>query len=121
MLNTPPRQLAEADLAAQARQTALQLSQGIQTGTKTAAESFNRFVDGDDNSRPATDKRDFWDSFGEAPTGPANDKKDFWDDFAAAGETAATQKKHTPSSSIGTSAMKKPQKPQGGDDTWGDW
>lgn len=109
--------------------TAAQLGQGIQTGTKAAAENFNRFVEGDERlaskggaKGPAADKRDFWDSFGEPPQGPANDKKDFWDDFAAAGETA-TQKKAA-SSSIGTSAMKKPasgSQQKSGDDAWGDW
>lgn len=108
--------------------TAAQLGQGIQTGTKTAAESFNKFVEGDERlaprggKGPASDKRDFWDSFGEAPQGPSNDKKDFWDSFAAAGETAAQKKSAT--SSIGTSAMKKPASgPQqkSGDDAWGDW
>ncbi|TIA21583.1 zinc finger protein gcs1 [Aureobasidium pullulans] len=123
------QKLAEADLAAQARMTAAQLGQGFQTGTKAAAENFNRFVEGDERlapkggaKGPAADKRDFWDSFGEPPQGPANDKKDFWDDFAAAGETA-TQKKAA-SSSIGTSAMKKPtsgSQQKSGDDAWGDW
>lgn len=124
-------QLAEADLATQARLTAAQLSQNLQTTTKAAAENFNRFVEGDERlapravggAGPEPDKRDFWESFGEAPKGPAPEKKDFWDDFAAAGETAA-QTKAKPTS-IGTSAMKKStsgsgasSKEEGG---WGDW
>lgn len=110
--------------------TAAQLGQNLQSGTKAAAEGFNRFVEGDErlaprsnaSGGPAPDKRDFWESFGEAPKGPAPEKKDFWDDFAAAGETAA-QTKPKPTS-IGTSAMKKPStgagnsKEEGG---WGDW
>lgn len=107
--------------------TAAQLGQGLQSSTKNAAETFNRFVEGDERlaprggKGPAADKQDFWDSFGEAPQGPSNDKKDFWDDFAAAGESA-TQKKAA-SSSIGTSAMKKPTGSQqkSSDDAWGDW
>lgn len=106
--------------------TAAQLGQGIQAGTKTAAESFNRFVEGDEKlapraggstKGPAPDKRDFWESFGEAPKGPAADKREFWDDFSAAGETA--QPKPT---SIGTSAMKKSssQQPSAKDESWGD-
>lgn len=94
-------------------------------GTKSAAENFNRFVEGDERgpSRtgkgPAPEKKDFWDSFGDAPAGPSNDKKDFWDDFAAAGEVAQTKAKPT---SIGTSAMKKPGGgTQKSDDAWGDW
>lgn len=127
-------QLAEADLAAQARLTAAQLGQGLQSGTKTAADTFNRFVEGDDRSTrragagssstargPEPDKRDFWESFGEPPKGPAADKKDFWDSFAAAAETAPSASKP---SSIGTSAMKKPangSQPATKDDSWGDW
>lgn len=103
--------------------TAAQLGQGIQYGTKNAAETFNKFVEGDDRlapraGGPAPEKQDFWDSFGDAPKGPANDKKDFWDDFAASAESAQTSKP----ASIGTSAMKKPAH-QGSskDDSWGDW
>ncbi|GAB7348725.1 hypothetical protein MBLNU459_g7462t1 [Dothideomycetes sp. NU459] len=120
------QKLAEADLAAQARMTAAQLGQGIQYGTKNAAETFNKFVEGDEHSTtrtgagPAPDKRDFWDSFGDAPKGPSSDKKDFWDDFSAAGESAQNHSKPT---SIGTSAMKKPGGGQGSskDESWGDW
>lgn len=68
------------------------------------------------------EKKDFWDSFGDAPKGPSRDKQDFWDDFAAVGDQVA-QKKPT---SIGTSAMKKPGAGGGGpskkdEDSWGDW
>jgi len=113
--------------------TAAQLGQTVQSGTKSAADSFNRFVEGDDRmagrstsssgttraSGPEPDKRDFWESFGEAPQGPAPEKKDFWDSFSAAGETARTSKA---SSSIGTSAMKKPasNQPTSKDESWGD-
>lgn len=95
-------------------------------GTKTAAESLNRFVEGEHpgggpggSSTGSRDpeKRDFWDSFGAPPKGPAEDKKDFWDSFAAAAES-----KTETNSSIGTSAMKKTtgngKKADGG---WGDW
>ncbi|KAL1305916.1 hypothetical protein AAFC00_004059 [Neodothiora populina] len=129
------QKLAEADLATQARLTAAQLGQNLQSGTKAAAENFNRFVEGDErlaprsgggssgnaNSSVEPDKRDFWESFGEAPKGPAPEKKDFWDSFAAAGE--AVQQKPKPTS-IGTSAMKKPaspSQPSSKDELWGDW
>lgn len=112
--------LAEADIAAQARLAAAQVGQTVQAGTKSAAENFNRFVEGDERlapggKGPAPEKQDFWDSFGDAPKGPSNDKKDFWDDFASAGEVA--QAKGGKPTSIGTSAMKKPKS----DDAWGDW
>ena len=120
--------LAESDLAAQARIQAGQLGQNLQGGTKTVADSFNRFVEGDDRSAAvrsggkAPEKADFWNSFGAPPAGPSNDKKGFWDDFAAAGDVA--QQKTAKPTSIGTSAMKKPAPGAAGkkdDDSWGDW
>jgi len=119
------QKLSEADIAAQARMTAAQLGQTVQGGTKTLAESFNQFVEGDDRLAPRAgkgpepEKKDFWDSFGDAPKGPSSDKKDFWDDFSAtAGEVTQAKTKPT---SIGTAAMKKPgggaQKKD--EDSWG--
>jgi ADP-ribosylation factor GTPase-activating protein 1 len=66
------------------------VGQGIQTGAKGAADSFNRFVEGsadDHRSRSKTEpeRKDFWDSFGE-PEEPISKPKP---------------------SSIGTAAMKK--------------
>ncbi|KAF2477469.1 ArfGap-domain-containing protein [Lindgomyces ingoldianus] len=89
------QKLAEADLAAQARNTAATLGQGIQSTTTGAATALTRFVEGDEHSpnnpKPhpnakrsvEPEKKDFWDSFGAPPDGPAADKKDFWDDFGA--------------------------------------
>ncbi|KAJ9639375.1 Zn finger-containing GTPase- Activating Protein for ARF [Coniosporium tulheliwenetii] len=137
------QKLAEADITTQARRTAAQLSQDAQT-------TLSRFVEGDDRrpprqtSRTATagsqattgsqatlepDKRDFWDSFGDAPKGPARDKKDFWDDFAAAGEARVTTAPKPKPGAIGTGVVKKggagtaqgPGKGKGDDDGWGDW
>ncbi|KAF2497676.1 hypothetical protein BU16DRAFT_525295, partial [Lophium mytilinum] len=80
------QKLSEADLAAQARQTAAMLGQGIQQGTSAAATSISRFVEGEDDRSTATrpgrrapEKKDFWDEFGQAPAGPPPDKRDFWD------------------------------------------
>lgn len=108
--------------------SAAQLGTQLQTGTKTAAESLTRFVEGPStgsgHARSASnvpeDKVDFWDSFGEPPKGPDHDKKDFWDEFAANSEIHQQTKAE---SSIGTSAMRK----NAGsdtikkDDSWGDW
>ncbi|KAI4181547.1 MAG: hypothetical protein L6R41_006554 [Letrouitia leprolyta] len=67
------QKLAEADLATQARLTAAQVAQNIQTGSKNAAEQFNRFVEDTGSSNPSSTKpkktvepehKDFWDSFG---------------------------------------------------------
>lgn len=139
-------QLAEADLATQARNTATYMGQGIQSGATVAGGALNRFVEGDDHQNsstrrgvaepekkdfwdsfgappkgPAEDKKDFWDEFGAAPKGPSKDKQDFWDEFSSAGETRnqtiGTGAAKKPSG-IGTSAMKKTKKE---DDSWGDW
>lgn len=134
-------QLAEADLASQARNTAASLGQGIQSGATAAGGALNRFVEGSDGHSsnrsvqpekkdfwdsfgaepkgPSADKKDFWDDFGAAPKGPSKDKQDFWDEFATAGETRSqtvgTGAAKKPSG-IGTAAMKKKK-----EDEWGDW
>ena len=73
-------QLAEADLATQARLTAAQVAQNIQAGSKNAAEQFNRFIEDTGSNthsshiatrsrKPAQpEHKDFWDSFG-SPVG----------------------------------------------------
>jgi ADP-ribosylation factor GTPase-activating protein 1 len=122
-------QLAEADLATQAQRTAGTLGQTLSSGVANAGTTFNRFVEGDSSSsgtarRAEPEKKDFWDSFGDAPKGPAKDKQDFWDEFASVGESrmSAVQEKKKPSG-IGTSAVKKgtsgPAKKEDGE--WGDW
>ncbi|KAF2201718.1 ADP-ribosylation factor GTPase-activating protein 1 [Delitschia confertaspora ATCC 74209] len=124
------QKLSEADLAAQARNTAVTLGQNIQKGTTAAGSTLTRFIEGDDhpsssNSRNAEpEKKDFWDSFGAAPKGPAKDKQDFWDEFASAGETRnkpvvgmGVAKKP---SGIGTSAVKKTTTKKE-DDGWSEW
>lgn len=90
-------QLAEADLATQARLKAAQVAQNIQSGTKNASESFNRFVEGESNptSTPSSRPRDTVDP----------DKRDFWDSFAAAAEERSSTTSKT--SAIGTAAMRK--------------
>jgi ADP-ribosylation factor GTPase-activating protein 1 len=125
--NTP--QLAEADLATQAQRTAGTLGQTLQSGVANAGTTFNRFVEGDSQSSTSREpaKKDFWDSFGDAPKGPAKDKQDFWDEFGAAGEarTGAMQERKKPSG-IGTSAVKKGGSASGSggkkeDGEWGEW
>lgn len=123
-------QIAAADLQTQARALGTTVSSTvsttIQTGTKVASTTFNRFVEGDDahprgiaatgdsagsvQRGPAPDKQDFWDDFsataeqrmaGKAKAkanaqGPEPDKLDFWDDFAAAGEQRMAAKRQEP-------------------------
>ena len=73
---------------------------------------------------PTADKKDFWDEFGAAPKGPGKDKQDFWDEFNSAGDaksqsiSGALGGSKKPSG-IGTSAMKKSGKKD--DDGWGEW
>lgn len=80
---------------------ALQAGQGIQSGAKGAAESFNRFVEGQEGSRRTVepDRKDFWDSFGAPSTS------------------------ETKPSSIGTSAMKKGggTSSRGQEEGWDEW
>lgn len=103
-------QLAEADLATQARLTATAVAQNVQKGTKGAAEQFNKFVEGSgeggSSQRAAAEpeKKDFWDSFGA----PAVNRSQ----SPLAGGGTTTKK----SSTIGTAAMKK----GGGKEEWGD-
>ncbi len=109
-------QIAEADLATQARLTAAQVAQKVQTGTKGAAEQFNKFVEDSGNagssrgtttSRSTTEpeRKDFWDSFGDS----ANDQQRISGNMSSGGKSSA----------IGTAAMKKGVKDKGGeDDKW---
>lgn len=109
-------QIAEADLATTARLTAAQAAKTIQTGTKGAADRFNSFVEdtgtggtgGTGRARGTTvepERRDFWDSFGDAAGG--------------------TEKKKP--GAIGTAAMRKGGAAGGSggrggkDEGWGDW
>lgn len=109
-------QLAEADLAQQALNAATQVTQTVgqtaQFATKNATETFSRFVEGDDASTHARgavapEKRDFWDSFGAAPTGPSKDKQDFWNSFGASAASAEGGRAAAKPASVGTSAMRK--------------
>ncbi|KAK4690488.1 hypothetical protein P7C71_g6314, partial [Lecanoromycetidae sp. Uapishka_2] len=102
------QKIAESDLAAQARITAAQAAKNIQTGTKGAAEKFNQFVENAGEGG----------SSGSAPRSkPAPERQDFWDSFGDAGAD-----KSKDSSSIGTAAMRKGG--GGGEkkgDGWTDW
>ena len=90
-------QLAEADLATQARLKATQVAQNIQSSTKTASDSFSRFVEGEAGHASVNSSRS------RNTVDP--DKRDFWDSFAAAAE----ERSNTASkpSGIGTAAMRK--------------
>jgi ADP-ribosylation factor GTPase-activating protein 1 len=104
-------QIASTDLAAQARTGLMAAGQGIQSGAKSAAEGFNKFIEGQDEGAARVANK----SGNVEP-----ERKDFWDSFGAANE----QKSGGGGGSLGTSAMKKKDLPAGQpgkkDDGWGD-
>lgn len=120
--------IATSDFAAQARQSALHLGSNIQQGAKGLGDQFGKFIDPEhpSNSKVAPERKEFWDNFGQAPSGPPKDKLEFWDSFAEAGD-AASQQKATAArpTSIGTSAMKNSTSGAGtkkeDGDGWGEW
>ena len=82
----------------------------IQTGAKGAADSFNKFVEGQDEKASAA----------AAARRVEPERKDFWDSFGMGAGGAGGASK--PASSIGTSAMKKTpgSSQKSKDDGWGD-
>ena len=99
-------QLAESDLAAQARVAAAAAAKTAQAGAKTASEGFSRFVEGPQGS-----------GYRQVPFDES--KRAFWDDLS----NTADQRK-SENSSIGTSAMGKGGSrapPAKGKDEWDDW
>ncbi|KAH6715731.1 putative ADP-ribosylation factor GTPase-activating protein GCS1 [Leptodontidium sp. MPI-SDFR-AT-0119] len=111
--------VAESDLAAQARIAAANVAKGAQTGAKSAADGFNRFVEGNGGSGTS--------SGGAYRTMPLDEsKKDFWDSFAEAGAARQTGG-GAGSSAIGTGAVKKSSASGGAakgkldEDNWDKW
>jgi ADP-ribosylation factor GTPase-activating protein 1 len=105
--------VAESDFAKQASIAAANVAKGAQTGAKSAADGFNRFVEGDNTSARTRN----------APIDES--KKDFWDSFGDAGRAGG---RGGGSAAIGTSAMKKSGGAGGAgkekkkdDDGWSKW
>ena len=132
--------LQEGELAAQARGAAMQAGTYVQQGAKGMGDQFNRFVDPDHSGAGAgapsgqrgapVEKKDFWDSFGQPPSGPPQEKKDFWESFGqvpemgAAGAGAGASGGGKSAASIGTSAMKTHTSSSAAgkkDEGWGEW
>lgn len=101
------KQLAESDLAAQARVQAANLGQNLQTGARGAADHFNRFVEGSDEATASVAARR---RQGQAAGGGGvePERKDFWDDFASVGEETSHRRTTSKPNAIGTAAMKPP-------------
>ncbi len=97
------KNIAASDLAAQARAAALQAGTGLQTSAKSASESFNRFVEGQDHAsaRPGGVGTGSGRAVGVEP-----ERKDFWDSFGEPAAVAEPAKSKAKPSSIGTAAMK---------------
>ena len=115
-------QIASSDFAAQAQKAAFAAGQGIQSGAKGAAESFNKFVEGQDDKASSAaagrkadpERKDFWDSFGQ----PEGFK-------SLGGASGGGGGGGGGSNSIGTSAMRKTTNPTANpprkkEDGWGD-
>ncbi|KAL8686118.1 MAG: hypothetical protein Q9218_007337 [Villophora microphyllina] len=133
------QKLAEADLTTQARQTAAQVAQNIQTGSKNAAEQFNRFVEDSSSSGPSSlshsrqnagssrstkvepEHKDFWDSFGSPAaedhgTAPA---RGVIGEMSGSGRNSPAPGK---ANAIGTAAMRKgPKEREKEEDKWEDF
>lgn len=107
LLSSPPflknPQIASADIPTQARLTAASVAQNITTGTKGAAEQFQKLLDdGGGGSGPSRSKS----------SGPSSsravepDRRDFWDSFGK-GEGVGGKEERGKGSAIGTAAMRK--------------
>jgi len=114
---TLPNQIAESELAAQARNAAAQAARTAQAGARQASDSFHRFVEGGPALGGYRQVRN--------PNTFDESRRSFWDEFAAAAD-----QRRTGGSSIGTSAMGKgssrqpaaPTPAQGKDkEEWDDW
>ena len=90
----------------------MQAGQTIQSGAKGAADSINKFVEGQDDKASGVAAR------GNA----APERQDFWDSFGASEVTAEHGSGHGKPSTLGTSAMKRGGTGRGKEEGWGeDW
>lgn len=85
---------------------AVQAGQTIQSGAKGAAESLNKLVEGQDERAGSAASRG----------NVASERQDFWDSFGASEVTA----EHGKPSTLGTSAMKGGAGGKGKEEGWGD-
>ncbi|KAL2865607.1 GTPase-activating protein GCS1 [Aspergillus lucknowensis] len=98
------KSLAESEFAAQARQHATQFGQNIQVGARGAADSFQRFVEGPDDTRRGR---------AGPGTGVEPERKDFWDDFSSLAAQDSHRRTASKSGALGTAAMKPSPAPSG--------
>ncbi|ETI23836.1 hypothetical protein G647_05642 [Cladophialophora carrionii CBS 160.54] len=107
------KNIAASDFASQAQKAAMAAGQGLQSGARGAAQSFNKFVEGQDERAAAS----------AASRDVEPERKDFWDTFGQSGGGGGGG-----ASSIGTNALKKTISPAANpprktkEDGWGeDW
>ena len=114
------KQIAESDLAAQARAVSGNVARSAQMGARSAQENFNRFVEGSGSSSGGQYRA-------VNNSGMDEDKRAFWDDFSSIADkpvVAGPPRKTT----VGTMAMGKGNSgassgpaDSGKKDEWEDW
>ncbi|CAK7233049.1 ADP-ribosylation factor GTPase-activating protein gcs1 [Sporothrix curviconia] len=116
------KQIAESDLAAQARVVSGNVARQAQMGARSAQEGFNRFVEGSAGGSGGSGGQ-----YRAVNTGMDESRRAFWDDFSSIAEqpaAAAPPRKTT----VGTMAMGKGSSggssgpaDSGKKDEWEDW
>lgn len=100
-------QVAGSDIAANARLAATQVVISAQTGAKSAATNFSRYVEGKNTNKLSSNGNRY------RPTPLENDgKMDYWDDFGDINNTGGNHNVNLKSNlmtsnSVGTNAIKK--------------
>ncbi|KAL1900106.1 ADP-ribosylation factor GTPase-activating protein gcs1 [Sporothrix stenoceras] len=116
------KQIAESDLAAQARVVSGNVARSAQQGARTAQEGFNRFVEGGAAGGSSSGGQ-----YRAVNTGMDESKRAFWDDFSSIADTPATSAPAR-KTTVGTMAMGKgssssgpAEATSGKKDEWEDW
>ncbi|CAK7200254.1 ADP-ribosylation factor GTPase-activating protein gcs1 [Sporothrix eucalyptigena] len=117
------KQIAESDLAAQARVVSGNVARSAQQGARSAQEGFNRFVEGSSGSGGGGQYR--------AVNNPGMDesRRAFWDDFSSIADRPAASAAPPRKTTVGTMAMGKGSSggngptdaSSGKKDEWEDW
>lgn len=116
------KQIAESDLAAQARVVSGNVARSAQLGARSAQEGFNRFVEGGPAGGSSSGGQ-----YRAVNTNMDESKRAFWDDFSSIADTPATSAPAR-KTTVGTMAMGKgsggggpAEAGSGKKDEWEDW
>lgn len=102
------KQIADSDLAAQARVAAENMGKAAQQSARSAHDSFNRFVEGPGPG---------YNPVNQGPVDMDDNKRAFWDEFSSKADG-----RNAGGSSIGTTAMGKRNAPiSKKNDDWDEW